>query len=92
VLQLAELVAADYDVAASDILSACKRTEYLEPKQVLYWMCNHVERWNWSVTARALERDRTGVMVAARKLDVRARTDTALRERVARLVQEATNV
>lgn len=87
-LAIAQVVAADYNVSVNDVLSACKKTEYLEPRWVLYWVCRNVPEWNWSVISRALARDRTCIMAGARKVEQRMLTDVPFAQRLARLVGE----
>ncbi len=91
-LQIAQIVATDYEMNRDDLLGTRKFAEFVEPRWVLYWICRRVCGWSWSVTHRALERDRTAIMVGARKTGLRMQNEPAFCERVerlARLAQEA---
>ncbi len=91
-LEIAQIVATDYEMNRDDLLGTRKFAEFVEPRWALYWVCRHVCSWSWSVTHRALMRDRTAIMVGARKTEQRMQTEPKFKarvERLARMAQEA---
>jgi hypothetical protein len=90
-MRIAGIVADAYGLSTDDILSKVRYREIVEPRMVLFWLCRHATRPQWSYPGigRALGRDHTTVMHSVSRVERMIADDPEFAERVGSLRRAA---
>ncbi len=86
------LVAGDYGLSTTDILSAKRKKSFVEPRQIAMYICNKLTKLSLPEIAESFRRkDHTTVLHAVRKIERCCGEDNGLKERVHTLMDKLRN-